>query len=101
MGKHVHDDLDAVLFPGRLRQGADGGGRHSVAADDAGHVRLFQNQAEADGVSLRILRNAQFRLFRMLHALQSDQLQVLADLFYGRMHEGKCGLFPLPYYKTA
>ena len=38
-------------------------------------------------------RNAQFRLFRVLHELQGDQLQVLADLFYGRMHEGKYGLF--------
>ena len=48
---------------------------------------------EADGVSLRGFRNAQFRLFRVLHELQGDQLQVLADLFYGRMHEGKYGLF--------
>ena len=50
--------------------------------------------SEADGVSLRGFRNAQFRLFRVLHELQGDQLQVLADLFYGRMHEGKYGLFP-------
>ena len=56
-------------------------------------VRFFQNQAEADGVSLRGFRNAQFCLFRVLHELQGDQLQVLADLFYGRMHEGKYGLF--------
>ena len=48
---------------------------------------------EADGVSLRGFRNAQFCLFRVLHELQGDQLQVLADLFYGRMHEGKYGLF--------
>ena len=64
-----------------------------MAADDACHVRFFQNQAEADGVSLRGFRNAQFCLFRVLHELQGDQLQVLADLFYGRMHEGKYGLF--------
>ena len=94
MGKHVHNDLDAVFFPSRLRQGTNGGGRHSIAADDACHVRFFQNQAEADGVSLRGFRNAQFRLFRVLHELQGDQLQVLADLFYGRMLEGKYGLFP-------
>ena len=48
-----------------------------------------QHQAEADGVSLRGFRNAQLCLFRVLHELQGDQLQVLADLFYGRMHEGK------------
>ena len=61
----------------------------------------LQNQAEADGVSLRGFRNAQFRLFRVLHELQGDQLQVLADLFYGRMHEGNMGYFHESYYKAA
>ena len=37
-------------------------------------------------VALGGFGNAQLRLFRMLDKLKGNQLQVLADLFYGRVH---------------
>ena len=85
VGIDLQGDLHAFALRGGVEKAADGSGGVAVAADELRHIRLGDDEAEAEMIGIE-LGDPQLGLIRLLDKLKGYILKAAAQLFGDLSH---------------